>query len=284
MPKMSHGIKRTHKQLCGPIKKDPFGHNHDDDDDDEEDTKIQIKSMKTSLPPCKSSVTPPTPRNAYDRRYSASKTHGCQSKPTLLNFMDRLGHLEEKLADQQQEIIRRLARLEEQGHRIEEELRCMGRNRRPASRRVGTKPPGLPFDSVEAICSFEEATDEEYDTLVDYCVWLAGSTPGDCASIYYKNIMTDELSDHITWAGARNMTALDGTRLAQAFEDAMSQNPYFRRPNRAEFKEAIVKALNSAKERVRKARAGMMLQKNKISLNYNAAQDYGDEFSDEELT
>lgn len=50
--------------------------------------------------------------------------------------------------------------------RIEDELKCMGRNRRPASRRVGTKPSGLPFDSVEAICNFEEATDEEYDNLV----------------------------------------------------------------------------------------------------------------------
>ncbi|KAK0172305.1 hypothetical protein PV328_005640 [Microctonus aethiopoides] len=276
---MSQGIKRTQKQLCGPINKDVFDHdNHDDDDDD--DATIERKSIKRSI----SSVSS-TPRNNYDRRYTPTKTYGSQSKPTLVNFMDRLTNLEEKLADQQQEIIRRLARLEEQGHRIEDELKCMGRNRRPTSRRVGTKPPGLPFDSVEAICSFEEATDEEYDSLVDYCVWLAGSSPGDCASTYYKNIMTDELSDHITWAGARNMTALDGTRLAQAFEDAMSQNPYFRRPNRAEFKEAIIKALNSAKERVRKARAGIMLKKHQISRKYKPVEDSEeDEFLDEELT
>lgn len=77
---MSQGIKRTQKQLCGPMKKDAFDHdNHHDDDDEDDDATIERKSIKRSI----SSVSS-TPRNNYDRRYSPTKTYGSQSKPTLL--------------------------------------------------------------------------------------------------------------------------------------------------------------------------------------------------------
>ncbi|KAK0072622.1 hypothetical protein PV325_011105, partial [Microctonus aethiopoides] len=101
---------------------------------------------------------------------------------------------------------------------------------------------------------FEGVDDEEYDAVVDYCVWLAGCTPCECANAYVKNLLRDNISEYVTWHGSHGTLALKGTRLVEAFEEAMNNNKKFGKVNRADSVTSMKRALHSAKERLRKSR------------------------------
>ncbi|KAK0088082.1 hypothetical protein PV326_004945 [Microctonus aethiopoides] len=113
-----------------------------------------------------------------------------------------------------------LAQNKQQNDRIENTLNKLLRYRRPLARK-GTKPAGFPLDSVDKIRRFEEVDDEEYNPVVDYCLWLAGCTPCECANAYVKNLLLDNVLEQVTWHGSHGMLALEGTRLVEAFEVAV---------------------------------------------------------------
>ncbi|KAK0072164.1 hypothetical protein PV325_011774, partial [Microctonus aethiopoides] len=125
----------------------------------------------------------------------------------------------------------------------------------PLSRRSCGIPDGFPLDCVASIRDFEDATDEEYCTVVSYCKWLSGTNPCECANLYFKHLFTERLSESVTWTGSNETMALKGSRIMEAFEEAMNYNTKFPKVNRADFENAIKRAVHSAKERNRKSRA-----------------------------
>ncbi|KAK0169187.1 hypothetical protein PV328_012363, partial [Microctonus aethiopoides] len=139
--------------------------------------------------------------------------------------------------------------------RMENSMKKLTRLYRPSSSKIATKPAGFPLASVTAIRNFEQVDDEDYCDVVNYCVWLSGSTPRECANLYFKNLFTDRLADAITWTGSHGVMALKGTRIVQAFEEAMKRNRKFPKINQAEFVHAMKRGLHCAKERVRKLHA-----------------------------
>ncbi|KAK0156745.1 hypothetical protein PV328_012365, partial [Microctonus aethiopoides] len=136
-----------------------------------------------------------------NRRRSAESTNGMMSR-----VLDELRQMRELLAQNKQ-----------QNDRIENTLNKLLRYRRPLARKR-SKPAGFPLDSVHEIRRFEGVDDEEYDAVVDYCVWLAGCTPCECANAYVKNLLRDNISEYVTWHGSHGTLALKGTRLVEAFE------------------------------------------------------------------
>ncbi|KAK0082236.1 hypothetical protein PV326_007281 [Microctonus aethiopoides] len=152
-----------------------------------------------------------------------------------------------------------LVQNKQQNDRIENSLNKLLRYRRPLARR-GSKPAGFPLNSVDEIRRFEEVDDEEYDAVVDYCVWLAGCTPCECANAYVKNLLRDNVLQHVTWHGSHDTFALKGTRLVEAFEEAMNNNKKFGKINSADLGIAIKRALRCAKERLRKSRLSATLR------------------------
>ncbi|KMQ85996.1 neurofilament medium polypeptide-like protein, partial [Lasius niger] len=89
---------------------------------------------------------------------------------------------------------------------------------------------------------------------VSHFIYLGGMNPTDSAGHYFKCVFGDneDISSHITWLGTKSQHALKGTRFAEACEDAMAQNPNYRRPGSKEFGDAMSRALKSTKERRRK--------------------------------
>ncbi|KAK0071426.1 hypothetical protein PV326_001266 [Microctonus aethiopoides] len=130
---------------------------------------------------------------------------------------------------------------------------------RPLARK-GTKPEGFPLNSEDGIRAFEEVDDEEYNAVVDYCVWLAGSTPCECANLYMRNLLRDSTLEHVTWNGLHGSLALKGSRLVDAFEEAMNNNKKFGKVNRKDLADSVQRALHCAKERLRKSRLATALR------------------------
>ncbi|KAK0073096.1 hypothetical protein PV325_010283, partial [Microctonus aethiopoides] len=104
----------------------------------------------------------------------------------------------------------------------------------PLSRRSCGIPDGFPLDCMASIRDFEDATDEEYSTV---------------------HLFTERLSESVTWTGSNETMALKGSRIMEAFEEAMNYNKKFPKVNRADFENAIKRAVHSAKDRNRKSRA-----------------------------
>lgn len=122
------------------------------------------------------------------------------------------------------------------------------------NRKVRNMPKCLPFTSIENFVQFNNASDELYNEVVDYFIYLGGLNPIDCAAIYFKHAFesTEKVSLEMTWHGTKCLTALKVTRFAQACEDAMSSNLNFSKPRRNEFEDSMIKALKSTKERFRR--------------------------------
>ncbi|KAK0073954.1 hypothetical protein PV326_012878 [Microctonus aethiopoides] len=170
-----------------------------------------------------------------NRRRSAESTNGMMSR-----VLDELRQMRELLAQNKQ-----------QNDHIENTLNKLLRYRRPLARK-GSKPAGFPLDSVHEIRRFEGVDDEEYDAVVDYCVWLAGCTPCECANAYVKNLLRDNISEHVTWHGSHATLALKGTRLVEAFEEAMNNNKKFGKVNRADSVTSMKLASTIGREEVLK--------------------------------
>ncbi|XP_025264632.1 uncharacterized protein LOC105255152 isoform X1 [Camponotus floridanus] len=54
------------------------------------------------------------------------------------------------------------------------------------NRRVQLMPKCFPFKSIESLINFDNATDELYDEVVDYFIYIGGLNPIDCAAMYFK--------------------------------------------------------------------------------------------------
>ncbi|KAK0179441.1 hypothetical protein PV327_005193 [Microctonus hyperodae] len=144
---------------------------------------------------------------------------------------------------------------------------------RPARRRNVAKPTGFPLHSVGDIRNFEGVDDEKYFAVVDYCVWLAGSNPNECTNLYIKTLLSNGVYEHITWSGANDTFALKGTRLANAFEEAMNRNKNLKKVDCAIMTESMRRALHCAKKRLRKSRMAANNQDPQ-----SESDDDGDEF------
>ncbi|KAK0157250.1 hypothetical protein PV327_011315 [Microctonus hyperodae] len=83
---------------------------------------------------------------------------------------------------------------------------------------------------------------------------MAGCTSGECANLYLRNLLRDSILEHITWNGSPGSFALKGTRLVEAFKEAMNNNKKFGKVNQKNFADAMKHALHCAKERLRKSR------------------------------
>ncbi|XP_031785868.1 pheromone-processing carboxypeptidase KEX1 isoform X1 [Nasonia vitripennis] len=147
-----------------------------------------------------------------------------------------------------------LARVEQLDTSIDRTLKGIAKKQ---NRKAVPCPSFLPFKTSADILAFNYASEEDYNTLVEYLSSQGGANFTDSAAIYFREciVIDQDIFRNVTWSTskAEGTMALKDTRFANACKDSMpADKTTLRAPEPTDFKVAMMKALKSAKEAFRR--------------------------------
>lgn len=155
------------------------------------------------------------------------------------------------------EVHDRLARLEAQIRRMNALLqkiaKCVCTTHE--ANRMTQKPSILPISSMEEMDNFQRIDNDTFLEVVNYMEYLGGYNLKEAINLCFKEAIIDSITPQFTWWGReKTQKALHNARITKAIYEAVSNNKYFKKPNRSEFQTHMREALRTAKERNRSRR------------------------------
>ncbi|XP_067204052.1 uncharacterized protein [Linepithema humile] len=114
------------------------------------------------------------------------------------------------------------------------------------SGKMPTKPDCLPLESVEQVELFENIEEEHNDQVIAYLKFLGGQTVDESVKFCMKQIITDKaLSNYSLWGEKDENIALYNKKLLSTVYEAVANSPYFAKPDKKIFFEAVKEAIRS---------------------------------------
>ncbi|XP_067204126.1 uncharacterized protein [Linepithema humile] len=144
------------------------------------------------------------------------------------------------------------------------------------SAKMPTKPDCLPLESVEQVELFENIEEEHNDQVVAYLKFLGGQTVDESVKFCMKQIITDKaLSNYSLWGEKDENIALYNKKLLSTvyviFIETVASSPYFAKPDKKIFFEAVKEAIRFVKQRLRNAQKRVPGEKGRRTKRHEEA-------------